>query len=228
MHGPEHLRELHRLLGQAFGEALRLEHSFLGEEHVLLALLHPSRSSKAAAALRACGVTYEAVSAELARPSGGRDPSPRSFDPEAGIRLSSGGGSLLARAEGLGIGLGDPLPCEEHVLIAYLWEPWDEWLLSRCGTTRADVYEELQAQGVAVPAVPLPPTCARPSGRRQHVDVPPERLPEVRSALLSLLPEDADWGWNVDSAGDRAWVAAFGDDFDLERLVEEALSRPRR
>lgn len=227
MRGPEHLRELDRLLGQAFGEAHRLEHSFVGEEHFLLALVHPSRSSAAAAALRACGVTYEAVSDELARRIRGSDPPPEPYDPEAGISLSFAAGQLLARAEGLGLGLGDRLPCEEHVLIAYLWESWEEGLLSRCGTTRAEVYEQLRAQGVTVPTVPLPPTRVQPSGRHQHVDVPPERLAEVRSALLSLLPEEAEWGWNVDPPRDRAWVSAVGDDFDLDRLVEEVLSRPR-
>lgn len=214
-------------MSQAFDEARRLEHSFVSEEHFLLALLHPARSSKAAAALRACGVTYEAVSDELARVIHGGDPPPEPFDPEAAIGLSFAGGKLLARAEGLGMGLGDPLPREEHVLIAYLWESWEEWLLNRCGTTRAEVYEQLRARGVTMPSVPLPPTRVPPPGRHQRVDVPPDQLREVLSGLHDRLSEDSDFGWNVDPDTDRAWVVATGDDFDLERLVEEVLSPPR-
>jgi hypothetical protein len=225
---PEHLRELDRIMDLAFAEAIRLEHSFVSEEHFLLALLHPSRESEAGTALRSCGVTYEAVSDEFARMIRESDPPPDSFDPEAGIFLSFAGGQLFARAEGLSTGMGDPLPSEEHVLIAFLWDSWEEWLLKHCGTSRAEVYEQLRAQGVTLPTVPLPPTRVPPSGRHQRVDVPPERLPEVRSALLRLLPEDADWGWNVDPDTDRAWVAATGDDFDLERLVQDVLQHPRK
>lgn len=227
MRHPEHLRELDRIMGLAFQEAIRLEHSFVGDEHFLLVLLQPSSETEAARALRSCGVTHEAVSAEFARVMRKSDPPPRPFDPEAGILLGSGGARLLARAEGLAAGLGDPVPREEHVLLAYLWDYWEEWLLNHCGTTRAAVYEQLREQGVKVPSVPLPPTHVPPPGRHQRVDVPPERLAEMLSACHGLLPEESEWGWNVDSANARAWVAATGDDFDLERLVEEVLSRPR-
>jgi hypothetical protein len=224
----EHLRELYRILPLAFGEAIGLRCASIGEEHLLLALVHPSEVGPAATALRSCGVTYEALRDEVARMYGVSDVPPQEVDREAGLILSTSGRALLARAEGLGLGLGDSVPREEHVLMAYLWDSRDEQLLSRCGTSRAEVYEQLKAQGVTVPAVPPPPTRIPPSGRFQQVDVPPERLPEVRSALLSLLSDDSDWGWNVDSANDRAWVVAIGDDLDLEELVGDILSRPAR
>jgi hypothetical protein len=117
------------------------------------------------------------------------------------------------------------LPREEHILLAYLWDSWEESLLNHCGTTRKAVFEKLRRLGAAMPAVPLPPTRIPPPGRHQRVDVPPERLRAVLSELHTLLPEESEWGWNVDPATDRAWVAATGDDFDLEERVELALVR---
>lgn len=116
------------------------------------------------------------------------------------------------------------MPREEHVLLAYLWDPWEEELLKHCGTSRLEVYEQLQEQGIAMPGVPLPPTRVPPSGRHQRVDVAPERILEVVSALRTLLPEDAEWGWNVDPPRNRAWVSATSDDFDLEERVQQALA----
>jgi hypothetical protein len=218
---PEHLRELDRLTALAFGEAFRLEHSVVGDEHFLLALLHPSQDTAAARALRAGGVSYEVVSQELSRAIRESDPPPREFDPESGVCLS-GSNRLLARTEGLAVGLGDPVPREEHLLLAYLWDTDGEWPLDRCGTTRQEVYERLAEEGVALPTVPLPPTRIPPKGLHQRVDVPPERLREVLSALHSLLPEESEWGWNVDPRTDRAWIAGIGE-FDLEERVRQAL-----
>ena len=225
MRDPDHLRELDRLTDLAFDEAIRLEHSFVGDEHVLLALLHPSQDTAAARALRSCGVSYDVVSDEFARMVRESDPPPDEFDPEAGIFLSLAGGKLVARAEGIAVGLGDPLPREEHLLLAYLWDSWEEWPLNHCGTTRAAVFERLREEGVAMPSVPLPPTQVPPAGRYQQVDIPPDRLSDVRSALLTLMPEDANWGWNVHSATNRAWIAAHSDEFELEELVQQALAR---
>jgi Clp amino terminal domain, pathogenicity island component len=198
---PEHLRELDRLTSLAFDEAIRLQHSFCSAEHFLLALLRSTRDN--------------------VRES---DPPPREFDPEAGIVLNPKGGQLVARAEGIAVGLGDAVPREEHVLLAYLWDSREEWLLKHCGSSRQEVFERLREQGVTARAVPLPPTHVPPSGRNQRIYVPPERLQGVLSKLHSLLPDESEWGWNVHPETDRAWIAATGD-FDLDEIVREALNR---
>jgi hypothetical protein len=93
-----------------FAESFRLEHSWLGREQFILALVHPAQDTVAASALRSCGVSYEAMARALGERYGDDDAPERSFDPEDGVLLSPAGHQLLARAEGLALGMGDPSP----------------------------------------------------------------------------------------------------------------------
>lgn len=98
---------------------------------------------------------------------------------------------------GLAAGLGATEPTAEHVLLAFLWRPDDEWILGRVGTSRRAVYEQLRDQGVVVPRAALPPSTPAPRGDVQRVYVPLERLDDLIGRLPALLPEGAQWGWNI-------------------------------
>jgi Clp amino terminal domain, pathogenicity island component len=51
-----------RLIGAAFEEAAKLKQSFVGPDEILLVLVREGAETKAASALRASGLTYEATS----------------------------------------------------------------------------------------------------------------------------------------------------------------------
>jgi hypothetical protein len=211
------------LLFGAGEEALRLRHGFVGEEHFLLAMVRPSEKTTAAHVLRESGMDYEVLSAVVVEDFVRSDPPVEEADLDSGIYLNPAAHELMGRAEGLAAALGAGEVNAEHVLLALLWNSGSDWMFEGCGTTRQAVYERLSARGVPVPVVDLPPSPEPPSGPHQQVFFPRERLNDVLATLPSLLPPDADWGWNHDG-GSQGWVSAFGD-FDLEALVEQALSK---
>jgi hypothetical protein len=69
----------------------------------------------------------------------------------------------------------------------------------------------------------LPPSPDPPSGPHQQVFFPLERLNDVLATLPALLPAEAHWGFNHDGRS-QGWVSAYGE-FDLEKLVEQALAK---
>jgi ATP-dependent Clp protease ATP-binding subunit ClpA len=137
--------------------ATDLGHPRIGSEHLLLALV--GTESASGQALRACGLSYEAVHAAVSGLSdsyvqrGPRDAeaSGKWLDPDT-MRIG-------ARAEGLAAGMGSAEVREEHQLLALVWDPGSPvalQLMEQLGATRERVLEELKRREVEVPEVPLP------------------------------------------------------------------------
>jgi ATP-dependent Clp protease ATP-binding subunit ClpA len=127
------------LLHGAFDEALRLRHSFVAEDHFLLALVRPSEETMAAQVLRESGVNYEALSAFVIEDFARSDPPLEEADLDSGICTNPAAHELMGRAEGLAAGLGAGQVSAEHVLLALLWSPGTDWMFEGCGTTRQAV-----------------------------------------------------------------------------------------
>lgn len=213
-----HLRELDELAHLAWREAKRLRSTVIGPDEFLLALLHPQAGeSPAAQALRACGVTREAVEEMTGR--GQRDE-----DVPDGPQYSPAGLNLENMAEGLAAGLGDRAVRAEHVLLAYLWEPHNSaWQLERLGTSRDEVLGRLATLGVDVPRPPLPAPDPRKYGPR--VDVALDDLWILLRELWYVLPNGASFTWNHD--GKKGWVS-LTEGLDGKEYIERALERHRR
>lgn len=148
-------KQLARLANDA---ADGLGHNWIGIEHFVLAILHPSTESPAKDALNACGVSYEVVRicvSELpASYSGARGLEP----PATGRLLGSDALQFIGRADGLAIGMGSLAILPEHLLMSVVWDPADSvaiCILERCGATRKSLLEALRHSGVAVPLIPL-------------------------------------------------------------------------
>jgi Clp amino terminal domain, pathogenicity island component len=213
-----HLRELDELAHLAWREAKRLRSPVIGPDTFLLALLHPEAGeSRAAQALRRCGVTREAVEEMAGR--GQRDE-----DVPDGPQYSPAGLNLRNMAEGLAAGLGDSEVRAEHVLLAYLWEPHNSaWQLEHLGTSRDEVLSSLAELGVDVPRPPLPAPDPRTYG--PQVDVALDDLWILLRALWYVLPPGASFTWNHD--GKKGWVS-LTEGLDGNEYVERALERHRR
>ncbi|MBV8953363.1 MAG: hypothetical protein JO179_04445 [Solirubrobacterales bacterium] len=139
--------------------AWSLGHDWLGPEHLLLALV--ASPSIVGEALRACELDYEQLKHGIDRlpPNyhGNRwaasdiDRWPLLVRPSAQI--------VIARAQGIAIGMDSCTIGEDHLLLALLWEQqtcFTVTILKRADNTRERILEELDRRGVRLPDVPLP------------------------------------------------------------------------
>jgi hypothetical protein len=210
-------RTVHVLLRGAFEEARALGDGYMDPTHFVLAIL-TAAETPAAAALRECGLDHETLSAHVRRWSAGMDPPLPEATPEelASPVLNPATYQLMGRAEGIAIGLDEPVATAEHVLIAYVWS--DSGTLAALDVSRESVLDGLRERGIRVPATPLPPP-PRSSGSR--VFVPYDALMDVVDALTATLPRDAGLGFNHDGVS-RAWVSAFPE-IDLQERIDSIL-----
>lgn len=139
--------------------ALALGHDWLGEEHLLLAMIHADDQTPAGVALRRCNLTYAACGEyleQLLSTYGERMAIPPSID---GLIMSAGALRVHFRAEGLAVGFGHEGVTATHVLLSMLWEHNQSTVittLDHFGVPRERILAELVALNVAVPTVPLP------------------------------------------------------------------------
>lgn len=145
------------LLERAAEEARQLRHSWLGVEHLLLALAEPGDASAAGVAVKTAGISYHELRNALLS-------LPRSYV----ARLESGTPSALAltaeatrvqaRADGIAIGLGDSSVGSRHLLMAIVWEPSSQVMriVERLGASRQALLTGLRNGNVRVPSVGTP------------------------------------------------------------------------
>jgi len=200
-------------------EAVALGHSFVGDEHVVLALLVDEPDDQAGRALRQAGVSHDRVAARLADVIANADP-PVPLTPGVTSAMPSPRcQQLLGRAEGLAATLGDGVVGSTDGLIAYLWQDDGQPILAleALGTAGPKVLAALAGLGVAVPDVPLPQPDRTPWGEKVYL--PADRLDDVLVRLRAVLPPGS-WGFN--SHDGRQWVVAHAA-VDLAIIIAEVL-----
>lgn len=146
--------------GQRASEAAwLLGHDWLGPEHLFLALV--ASPSVAGDALRACGLDYEQLRHEIdalpPRYHGDRRVGSDSDRWPLSVRPSAQ--TVIARAQGIAVGMGSSTVGEDHLLLALLWEQQTclaLTMLKRRGIARDRVLEELGRRQVKLPDAPLP------------------------------------------------------------------------
>jgi ATP-dependent Clp protease ATP-binding subunit ClpA len=124
---------------RAADEARRLEHSWIGPEHVLLALF--AEPSPATGALEELGVTRDLVE-EAAR--GRSDPPPPPYEPGQNLSPNPAWYKLTGCAKGLALAAGRRRPDPEHLLLAMVYgEDAVAPLLRRVGASEQALLEAL-------------------------------------------------------------------------------------
>ena len=209
--------------------AQRLDHGWIGTEHVLLALF--DEPSPATEALEELGVTRD-LAEEAARTMGDIEPRPPRYDPKAGLSPNPAWYKLTGCAKGLALAAGRRRPGPEHYLLAMVYgEHGVAELLHRVGSSQEALREALARRGVPVPAVD--PPAYRPWRGYHRVDVTEAELKPLLDVLGEQHPPGSDlrWGFNwypQDPEGKdrprRAWVGAE-EGIDLDAAL--ALARER-
>ena len=165
---------------RAADQARRLEHGWIGPEHVLLALF--AEPSPATEALEEVGVTRDQAE-EAARAMGRSDPPPPPYDPGAGLSPNSAWYRLTGCAEGLGLAAGRRWPRPEHFLVAMVYgDHVLAPLLRRAGTSEQALLAALARRGVPVPEAD--PPAYRPWRGGRHVEVTEAELQPVVGLLI--------------------------------------------
>jgi hypothetical protein len=128
-------------------------------------------------------------------------------------------------AEGIAAGLGDWEVRADHLLLAFLWDPFfSAGQLEQLGTSREQVWDRLAALGVGLPQDALPARDSRTYG--PHVEVSLEELSILRRHFFSVLPETASYTWNVSATEEKGWVSVT-EGLDAREYIEKAYARHR-
>jgi ATP-dependent Clp protease ATP-binding subunit ClpA len=144
------------MLGGGSEQARRLDHGWVGTEHLLLALL--AEPSVAAEALADVSVTYERVVEALQGPAGLLGPNVQRYTAERGLSPNPAAYKLEGRAEGIALAWGHRPPAPEHWLLAMVYEESGlvAVVLRRLGASPAAILGALRRRGVRVPEIDPP------------------------------------------------------------------------
>jgi Clp amino terminal domain, pathogenicity island component len=144
------------MLARPGREAARLDHSYIGSDHYLLALL--ATPSIASETLEELGITYERVvesvrgrETHIAARSD-EEPQRRELSPTPDAY------GLMGRAEAFAATAGDRRPRPEHWLLAIVWSSTGSSVttLHHLGAPQPAVLDGLRRRGVPVPEVEPP------------------------------------------------------------------------
>jgi hypothetical protein len=213
---------------RAGGEAQRLDHGWIGTEHVLLALF--DEPSPATEALEELGVTRERVEQATRAMGRGDPPAPR-YDPAKGLSPTPAWYSMTGCAKGLALAAGRSSPGPEHFLLAMVYgEHGVAELLHGAGASEQALLEALARRGVPVPAVD--PPVYRPMRGHHRVVVTEAELMGVLDVLRERHPPGSEWRWGFNWLTEdpekgrprRAWVGGE-EGIDLEDALATARAR---
>ena len=137
-----------------------LGHDWLGPEHLLLALV--ASPSIVGDALRACELDYHQLRHEIdiLPPHYHGDRRAGSDSERWPLSVRPSAQTVIARAQGIAVGMGSPTVGEDHLLLALLWEQQTcltLTMLRRTGIARDRVLQELGLRQIELPDAPLPP-----------------------------------------------------------------------
>jgi Clp amino terminal domain, pathogenicity island component len=213
---------------RAGAEAQRLDHGWIGTEHVLLAVF--AEPSPATEALEELGVTRDRVE-ETARAAGDIEPRPPRYDPKAGLSPNPAWYKLTGCATGLALAAGRRHPKPEHLLLAMVYEELYPvpGLLHEIGSSERALVDALARRGVPVPAVD--PPVYKPMRGHHRIDVTEAELKGVLKVLRERYPPGSEWRWGFNWYPDdpqggprRAWVGGE-EGIDLEDALATARER---
>jgi ATP-dependent Clp protease ATP-binding subunit ClpA len=208
--------------------ARRLEQSWVGPEHVLLALF--DEPSAATEALEELGATRERVE-QHTRATSWSDPPRRPDDPSRGQSPNPAWYKLTGCAAGLALAAGRRRPDPEHDLLALVYTGHTVApLLHGLGSSQQALLEALARRGVGVPAVDPPEH--RPLRGFHRVEVTQAELRPVINVLIERHPPGSEWRWGfnwlpgdpVEGQPQRAWVGAE-EGVDLDAALATARQR---
>jgi Clp amino terminal domain, pathogenicity island component len=226
-HGTRGLPDLRcpAMLARPGREAARLDHSYIGSDHYLLALL--ATPSIASETLEELGITYERVvesvrgrETHIAARSD-EEPQRRELSPTPDAY------GLMGRAEAFAATAGDRRPRPEHWLLAIVWSSTGSSVttLHHLGAPQPAVLDGLRRRGVPVPEVE--PPLYRPWRGGGEVEVSEEELQPLLDVLRQMHPPGSEWRWGFNWTRDeprRARVVAE-DEIDLEAALRESRHR---
>jgi hypothetical protein len=210
--------------------ARRLEQSWIGPEHVLVALF--DEPGPATEALEELGVTRE-LAEENARGYSRSEPPPPPYDPDKGRSPNPAWYKLTGCAKGLALASGRHQPEPEHFLLAMVYGEHEVGpMLHGLGSSEQALLKALARRGVPVPEVD-PPTY-RPLRGFHRIEVTEAELRPMLDLLMERYPPGSEeWGfnWLPDDPGAegprRAWVGGEeGVDLDAALATAKARSRP--
>jgi hypothetical protein len=168
----------------AAAQARELNHDWVGEEHLLLALLHPACPGAAGQVLQAFGLSLEDTRAALVE--GWGDP----FEPhDRGQTIPPQTQLVLERANLKAVDLQDDEVTSEHVLLA-LADDWDRLMpfLSERGVDPGAIRNR-----VVGAAEPIPSSGERTGSKDQDLGpVAPQRVNRPPELELAPTPEGLD------------------------------------
>jgi hypothetical protein len=208
--------------------AERLDHGWIGTEHVLVALF--DEPSPATEALEELGVTRD-LAEEAARTMGDIEPRPPRYDPKAGLSPNPAWYKLTGCANGLALAAGRRHPKPEHLLLAMVYgEHGVGELLHGAGANEQALLDALARRGVPVPAVD--PPVYRPMRGHHQIEVTEAELKGVLKVLRERHPPGSEWRWGFNWLPDdpdkggprRAWVGGE-EGIDLEDALATARAR---
>jgi hypothetical protein len=206
-------------LGAFAAEARRLDHGWVGGEHVLLALL--ASPSVASETLEELGVSYATIEEHArTRPT---DRRPR----VNGTGVSPATYAILGRAEAFAVTDGTLRPRPEHWLLALVWDERGSAVqaLYHAGATQVAVLEGLSRRGVRVPD--LDPPEYRPWRGHRTIEVDAAELQPLIDVLRKDHPPASEWRWGFNWTNDEARravvVAEEGIDLDAALLASRSV-----
>ncbi len=208
------------LVALAEREAIALGTSFIGDDHVMLALLADEPDDRAGRALRQAGASHDRLAARVADRIANADPP---VPPTPGVTTATPSPrchQLFGRSEGLAAMLGDGVVGSTDALTAYLWQDDGQPILTleALATSPSEVLAALADLGRSVPGVPLPQPDRTPWGEKVYV--PAGRMEDVVARLGAVLPPGS-WGF---SGHDGLQLVDAHAAVDLEVIVAEVLA----
>lgn len=201
-------------------EAVALGHAFVGDVHVVLALLAGLPDDRGGAALRRAGLSHDRLAAWFIETIAHADPPAPPATNVSSATLNPRCHQLVGRSEGLAATLGDGVVRSTEALIAYLWQDSGQpvVMLEAQPTSATAVLAKLAEIGIDVPEVALPQPDRTPWGEK--VIVPLERMNDVVARLSADLTRGT---WGCNSHDGRGWVVAHAS-VDLIAIVAKVLS----
>jgi ATP-dependent Clp protease ATP-binding subunit ClpA len=165
--------EIHRIVDLAVGEARRLNHQWLGRDHILLALLHPDSAGHVRSILEGLGLSLESQRRAFADALG--DP----FEDRGGqVEIPPASLVLIERARRWQARLADDQTYAEHVLLALA----DDWNQVTPPPSAAEGQDDHQPEVIRTRAIAAAEARTPTAHRRAQVEreAPDSMLPPTR------------------------------------------------